>query len=277
MVAFQDVDNLIQQLENIRQNPVKLTRGARIQVGVDLGTAFTMLVVCDEHGTPICCRFRRTDVVRDGLVVDFVAAKRVVAELKQEAEEILGIEITQAAIAVPPGTSSADTKTHRYVVEGAGMEVIAVEDEPTAANRVLNIQNGAVVDIGGGTTGISIFENGKVIYTADEATGGTHFTYVIAGHYKIKFEEADQFKVDLKNHKEVFSLVIPVVSKVSSIVKRHIHDFSVDRIVLCGGTSCLEGIESIIEQETGIKTEKPQNPFYVTPIGIALCCPLYTV
>ena len=49
--------------------------------------------------------------------------------------------------------------------------------EPTAANQILKIQNGAVVDIGGGTTGISILENGKVINVDDEATGGTHFLW----------------------------------------------------------------------------------------------------
>ena len=33
----------------------------------------------------------------------------------------------------------------------------------------------------------SIFENGKVIYTADEATGGTQLSLVVAGAYKIPF------------------------------------------------------------------------------------------
>ena len=70
------------------------------------------------------------------------------------------------------------------------MEVTAILDEPTAANAVLGIENGVIVDIGGGTTGLSILKDGKVIYTADEATGGTHLSLVIAGNYRISFEEA---------------------------------------------------------------------------------------
>ena len=65
-----------------------------------------------------------------------------------------------------------------------------VLDEPTAANQVLAIQNGAVVDIGGGTTGISIIKNGEVVKVVDEATGGTHLTLVTAGAYKVSFSES---------------------------------------------------------------------------------------
>lgn len=58
------------------------------------------------------------------------------------------------------------------MVQGAGFELTNVLDEPTAANQVLSIQNGAVVDIGGGTTGISIIKDGEVVKVADDATGG---------------------------------------------------------------------------------------------------------
>ena len=74
-------------------------------------------------------------------------------------------------------------------------------DEPTAANEVLHIKNGAVVDIGGGTTGISILKDGKVIYVADEPTGGTHFSLVLSGAYGMTFNEADKFKRNNEKHK----------------------------------------------------------------------------
>ena len=60
-------------------------------------------------------------------------------------------------------------------------------DESTAANEVLKMKNGAVVDIGGGTTGISVLKDGKVVYIADEPTGGTHFSLVISGAYGKSF------------------------------------------------------------------------------------------
>jgi ethanolamine utilization protein EutJ len=67
--------------------------------------------------------------------------------------------------------------------------------EPTAANSVLGITDGVIVDIGGGTTGIAIFEDGRVVYTADEATGGTHISLVIAVA-DMSFEAAEAQKKD---------------------------------------------------------------------------------
>ncbi|CRH94078.1 ethanolamine utilization protein EutJ [Chlamydia trachomatis] len=145
-------------------------------------------------------------------------------------------------------------------------------DEPTAANTIVGLQNGAIVDIGGGTTGISILKDGKVMKSVDEATGGTHFSLVVAGAYKLDFDEADAYKRDPKHHKELLSVLKPVIEKVASIIKRSIEGMDVDVIYLVGGTSCLAGIETIIEKETNIKTIKPKNPMFVTPIGIAMNC-----
>ncbi|WP_346401574.1 rod shape-determining protein, partial [Listeria monocytogenes] len=86
------------------------------------------------------------------------------------------ISLTHASGAIPPGTIGNNKKVVANVIESAGMEALYTIDEPTAAAAVLNLQTGAVVDVGGGTTGISVFENGEVIYTADEPTGGTHMT-----------------------------------------------------------------------------------------------------
>lgn len=270
MTDFSSIDTFMEAVENTIANPLKGDKNKKYLVGVDLGTAYTVLVVLDEDKKPVCTRLRRTHIVRDGLVVDYLGAKKVVAELKEEAEKAMGVELFEASIAVPPGTGTGDSRTHQYVVEGAGLRVVEIVDEPTAANQVLGIKNGAVVDIGGGTTGISIFKDGNVVFTADEATGGTHFTYVLAGHYKIPFDEADKMKVDQAKHKDVFPVVIPVAQKVASIIKKCVAGYDVDRIVLCGGTSCLKGIEKIIAVDSGIHTEKPKNPFLVTPVGIAL-------
>ena len=64
-----------------------------------------------------------------------------------------------------------------------------------------------MVDIGGGTTGISVLKDGKVVYVADEPTGGTHFSLVIAGAYKMSFADAEIYKRDKKNHKELLPVL----------------------------------------------------------------------
>lgn len=68
-----------------------------------------------------------------------------------------------------PGTESS-VRTHQYVAESAGFEVTNILDEPTAANAIYQISDGVVVDIGGGTTGLAIFHDGKVVQIEDEPT-----------------------------------------------------------------------------------------------------------
>lgn len=142
-----------------------------LKTGVDLGTANIVVSVVDSNNNPIAGATYPSTVVKDGIVVDFVGAINIVKSLKAEVEEIIGRELLTAATAVPPGIISGNVKCISNVVEAAGFEVINVVDEPTAAARVINIKDGAVVDVGGGTTGISILKDGQVIFTADEATG----------------------------------------------------------------------------------------------------------
>ncbi|GAA0182820.1 ethanolamine utilization protein EutJ [Clostridium sediminicola] len=272
MSTLNRVDELISAVEKTIENPKKNFNGENIYVGVDLGTAYTVIVVLDKDKTPIACEMEFAQVIKDGLVVDYIGALNIVKRLKKKIEDKLNIELTKAAIAVPPGTGKRDTQTHVYVVEGAGMEVVSIVDEPTAANEVLQVNNGVVVDVGGGTTGLSVFLDGEVVYTADEATGGTQLSLVVAGGYKISFEEAEERKKKKENKHEILTMVTPVIQKIATIVKRHINDFNVNEIYLVGGTCCLEGFEKVIEKETGIKTIKPQNPFLVTPLGIAMNC-----
>ncbi len=270
-LTFDYCDAMVEAFENVIKHPKKETSSV-YYTGVDLGTACVVIAVLDENKEPIAGAYRYADVVRDGMVVDYIGAVQIVRELKEEIEAALGIELYEAAGAIPPGTDALDGGAVKNVIEGAGFECTNLLDESTAANLVLQMQNGAVVDIGGGTTGISIFKDGKVVYIADEATGGTHFSLVVAGAYGKSFEEAEAYKRDVRHHKELVPVLKPVIDKVSSIITAHIEGHQVDDLSLVGGTCCFTGIETMIEQKTGIRTHKPHNPMFVTPLGIALSC-----
>lgn len=270
-MTFEYCDQLVGDFEKAIEQPI-LGRSTVYYTGVDLGTACVVLAVLDENFQPVAGAYRYADVVRDGMVVDYIGAVHIVREMKQELEEKLGTELVFAAAAIPPGTDALDGGAVKNVVQAAGFEITNILDEPTAANEVLKIENGAVVDIGGGTTGISILKNGKVVYVADEPTGGTHFSLVVSGAYKFPFAEAEKYKRNPKNHKELLPVLKPVIEKISSIINQHIQGYEVEHIALVGGTCCLEGIEEIIEKKTGIPTHKPKNPMFVTPLGIALSC-----
>lgn len=270
-INYEYCDKLVEKFEKVIERPI-LKKSRVYYTGVDLGTACIVLAVLDENYEPVAGAYRYADVVKDGMVVDYLGAVRIVKELKEDIEKKLGQELLYAAAAIPPGTDSLDGGVIKNVVQAAGFELTNILDEPTAANEVLRIQNGAVVDIGGGTTGTSVIKEGKVVAVADEPTGGTHFSLVISGMYNKEFKAADEYKRDKKNHKELLPVLKPVIEKVASIIKEHIKNYEVTSISLVGGTACLTGIEDIIQNYIKIETYKPKNPMFVTPLGIALSC-----
>jgi ethanolamine utilization protein EutJ len=248
----------------------KLPRNGKVYVGADLGTAYLVLVVLNEELKPIAGEYQFAQVVRDGLVVDYIGAIDRLKGMKERLEKRLERELVSAASAYPPGVPLAEVRATANVLEAAGFECKALIDEPSAANNILNIQDGAVVDVGGGTTGIAIIRDGKVVYSADEATGGTHFTLVIAGAKDISFEEAEKIKTDPQNQRSLYPLVRPVMEKVASIISRHINDKNVESIYLVGGAVCFPGMVEVVQEYTGIATFAPDKPLFITPLGIAM-------
>ncbi len=269
---FTAVDKRIAALEATRAKPCKVSPTEPLAVGLDLGTAYIVLAVVDSRQRPVACAVQSAQVVRDGLVVDYAGGLRMVRALREQLEDSLGRKLGKTAIAVPPGTGERDCATHRHVAEGAGLEVTALLDEPTAANNVLGVRDGAIVDIGGGTTGIAVLRGGQVTYVADEPTGGTHLSLVLAGNYDVDFEAAEALKKDPARQKEILPVVRPVIEKMGAIIQRHVAGRGVQTLYLVGGTCCRPGMETVIARYTGLTARKPANPFLVTPLGIALGC-----
>jgi ethanolamine utilization protein EutJ len=203
-------------------------------------------------------------------VVDFIGAVDLLRAMKLRVEQKLGFTLASAATAYPPGVPQAEVRATANVLYGAGLECSGLIDEPTAANNVLQIRDGAIVDVGGGTTGIAIFRDGEVVYTADEPTGGTHFSLVIAGATGTTFEEAEAMKKDPQEQTRLFPVIRPVMEKVASIIDRHIAGHHVERLYLVGGTCAYPGMDEVIQEMTGIETVLPGNPLFDTPLGIAM-------
>jgi ethanolamine utilization protein EutJ family protein len=241
-----------------------------LRVGVDLGTAYLVMVVLDETNSPVAGEYQFAQVVRDGLVVDFIGATDLLREMKKRVEKRLGRELTHAASGYPPGVPQIEVRATAHVVESAGLNCTGLINEPAAANNILQMQNGAIVDVGGGTTGIAIIKDGKVIYTADEATGGTHFSLVIAGALNISFEEAEELKKKPQEQPRLFPVIRPVMEKVGNIISRHVAGQPVDNLILVGGCSSFPGMAEVIQEYTGLPTHIPSRPLFVTPLGIAM-------
>lgn len=248
--------------------------GKPAKVGVDLGTACTVLVALDRDDRPLALAHEAANVVRDGVVTDFVGAVDVVRRLKSTVETRLGCLLTTSHGAYPPGVSMSEVRAVRHVLEAADLDCSGLVDEPTAANAVLGLRDGVVVDVGGGTTGVAIVRDGRVVYTADEATGGTHLSLVIAGALKVSYEEAEALKQDPAQQPRIFPLVRPVMEKVATIVARHVAGWPAPTICLVGGTVAFPRFAEVVSEVTGLDAVVPVSPLFVTPLGIARSAPV---
>ncbi len=248
-------------------------RPGQIKAGVDLGTAYTVLVALDGDDRPLAAAYEYADVVRDGVVTDFAGAVDVLRRLRRDVETRLGVSIPSAHGAYPPGVPLSEVRAVQHVIQSAGMDCSGLVDEPTAANAVLRLRDGVVVDVGGGSTGVAVVRGGEVVHTADEPTGGTHFTLVIAGALGISFEEAEILKKDPAQQSRLFPMVRPVMEKVATIVATHTRGWPVPKVYLVGGTVAFPGFAEVVSDASGFDAVVPVAPLFVTPLGIARSAP----
>jgi len=263
------VDAVLRQTAAVMDGNVGRANDEVIRVGVDLGTAFTVIVVTDGTGWPLAGRHEFARVVRDGVVVDFHGAIRILQRLKDEVEATLGRRLVSAASGFPPGVSRAEVRAVEHVLEAAGLKCAALVDEPVAANSLLGVRDGAVVDVGGGTTGIAVFADGELVSVADEATGGTHVSLVIAGALGIDFDEAEHRKRDPALSRELFPIVRPVFEKIGTVVADAVRGHDVGHLHMVGGTCRFPGIAEVVEEVVGVEASVPADPLFVTALGLA--------
>lgn len=263
LVSFAKVVN---SSKSIRQ----VTAAEKLKVGVDLGTSSIVITILDKDNNPIYGAYEYANAVQDGIVVNYLESVSILQRLKEKAEGVLERELTTACGAIPPGTGEGSAKIVSNVIEAAGMECTKIVDEPTAAGQFLHINEGTVVDIGGGTTGLSIFNQGKLIKSIDEPTGGTHMTLVLAGYHHMPYEKAELMKRNKDKENEVFPVVRPVIEKMATIAMNAFDDKVVLPVYVVGGSTNFKEFEKAFSKVLKVDVVKPKYPQYVTPLGIAM-------
>jgi Fe-S protein assembly chaperone HscA len=103
----------------------------------------------------------------------------VLSELKERASRFFGEEVTQAVITVPAYFNDAQRQATKDAGHLAGLEVLRIVNEPTAASLAYGIDKReealiAVYDLGGGTFDISILKLKEGIFEALATNGDTH-------------------------------------------------------------------------------------------------------
>ncbi|MFZ0700633.1 MAG: molecular chaperone DnaK [Candidatus Acidiferrales bacterium] len=103
----------------------------------------------------------------------------ILQKLKGAAEDFLGEKVTKAVITVPAYFNDAQRQATKQAGEIAGMEVLRIINEPTAAALAYGLDKKkdetiAVYDLGGGTFDISILEVGEGVVEVKSTNGDTH-------------------------------------------------------------------------------------------------------
>ncbi|HNY90023.1 MAG TPA: ethanolamine utilization protein EutJ [bacterium] len=267
MSALDRVNQRLRRVAALVNNKRRVTGAPPCHLGIDLGTADVVLIACDESGEPHAAFLEWADVVRDGVVLDYFGAIQIVKSLVAKAEEKLGQHFTTASTSFPPGT---DPYACVNVLKAANLNVTGMLDEPSVVARLLEIDRGAVVDIGGGTTGISVVEGGRIVYSADEPTGGRHVTLTLAGNRRISYEEAEAIKRG-PDAAQILPIIQPVFEKMADIIRTHLADRPVEQLYLSGGTCCFPGAADIFAAELpGLEVILPSEPLYLTPLAITM-------
>jgi|TARA_B100001750_G_scaffold243744_1_gene259608 molecular chaperone DnaK len=104
---------------------------------------------------------------------------RVLQKLKRDAEEYLGVEVTEAVITVPAYFDDAQRTATKEAGQIAGLDVLRIINEPTAAalayglDKETDDQTILVFDLGGGTFDVSVLEIGDGVFEVKSTAGDT--------------------------------------------------------------------------------------------------------
>ncbi|MEU3344977.1 molecular chaperone DnaK [Streptomyces sp. NPDC006700] len=134
---------------------------------------------------------------------------RVLQKLKRDAESYLGEDVTDAVITVPAYFDDAQRQATKEAGEIAGLKVLRIINEPTAAALAYGLDRGEeqtvlVFDLGGGTFDVSLLEIGDGVIEVKATNGDTHlggddWDQRVVEHLVKRFK--GQYGVDLGNDK----------------------------------------------------------------------------
>ena len=133
----------------------------------------------------------------------------ILQKMKETAEKYLGQEVTKAVITVPAYFNDAQRQATKDAGKIAGLEVLRIINEPTAASLAYGLDKKggkkiAVYDLGGGTFDVSILELGDGVFevkstNGDTFLGGEDFDNTIVDYLVSEFKKDNG--IDLKSDK----------------------------------------------------------------------------
>ncbi|MGN0782320.1 MAG: molecular chaperone DnaK [Christensenellales bacterium] len=161
----------------------------------------------------------------------------ILSKLKSDAEAYLGQKVTQAVITVPAYFSDSQRQATKDAGKIAGLEVLRIINEPTAASLAYGLDKGEnknqkilIYDLGGGTFDVSILEIGDGVFevlstNGDTKLGGDDFDNIVIDWLVDEFKKSNG--IDLSKDKQAMQRLKDAAEKakieLSSTTKTNIN------------------------------------------------------
>ena len=145
----------------------------------------------------------------------------VLQKLKSDAESFLGEDVNEAVITVPAYFNDAQRQATKNAGTIAGLEVLRIINEPTAASLAYGLENKnsetiLVWDLGGGTFDVSILEVGEGVFEVKATNGDTHLGGDDYDHRIVNYMAAEFLKeqgIDLRKDKQALQRLVEAAEK----------------------------------------------------------------
>lgn len=181
VVSLREGDRLVGQIA--KRQAITNPRSTISSIKRFMGRKYTELTDSDKSQVP----YELTNDKNDNTVIKIddktytpqEISAMILQKAKETAEDYLGEKVTQAIITVPAYFDDSQRKATEQAGEIAGLEVLRIINEPTAASLAYGIEDKeskkiAVYDLGGGTFDISILELGDGVFEVKSTNGDTH-------------------------------------------------------------------------------------------------------
>lgn len=223
--------------------------------------------------------------------------------LKEQAQEALGKPVSKAVITVPAYFDDAARTATKDAAKLAGLEVLRLINEPTAAALAYGLDNAAegiyaIYDLGGGTFDISILKLEKGVFqvlatAGDTKLGGDDVDHLLAQQVQagapdsillaearaakeqLSEAESTQLRGQTITREHLNAIIAPLIDRTFTLMEQALHDAGVDMqhvngVVMVGGSTRLELVRQRLAERFGARAFSAIDPDQVVAVGAAI-------